>query len=128
MDKNNLTKQEKLSINYFTKKDTLKIVGASVLIAGLASLAFGIGFVGYILALIGTPTGVVLFILGSSSKASDEDMDSDIESKMAGLLIDIDNDKRYYLKLLKHQKDITIEGYQYSDNVMIKKMKNSIKI
>ena len=124
MSKNTLDRQTKLSISYFTKTDTLKIVGAAILIASLASLVFRLGLVGYILAIIGTPTGVVLFILGSTSKASDADMDSDMETKLTGILIDIDNDRHYRLKLLKNQKDITIEGYRYTDGVMIKKLKD----
>ena len=122
-NKNNLTKQEKASINYFMKTDTLKFVGGGLLIAGLICLWIGWGYIGYILAFIGTPAGLILFFIGASGKVSDVDMDKDIESKMAGLYIDIDNDKHYQLKLLKNLKEVTIEGYKYHDNVMIKKTK-----
>ncbi len=119
-------KQTKYSINYFTKTDLLKFIGGGVLIAGLFCMWLGwrLGMVGWILAIIGTPIGFVLFLVGSTGKANDDDMDSTIQSKMAGLQIDIDNDRHYQLKLLKHQKEYTVEGYRYGDDVMLKKMKN----
>lgn len=124
-NQNKLTKQEKASVNYFTKTDTLKFVGGGLLIAGLICLWIGWGYIGYILAFIGTPTGLILFLIGASGRVSDVDMDKYIESKMAGLNIDIDSDKHYQLKLLKQFKEIkTIDGYKYDDSVMIKKTKS----
>ena len=122
-----LSKQEQASINYFVKTDTLKIVGAGLLIAGLlcAWLGFRLGIVGWILALLGTPTGFVLFLIGSSGKTNDADIDSVIRQKMSGLVIEIEHEKHYQLKLLKHLKEVTIEGYRFYDGVMIKKLKDS---
>lgn len=121
-----ISKQEKESINYFVKNDTLKFVGAGLLIAGLLCmwLGFRLGIVGWILAIIGTPTGIVLFFVGGAGRANDADMESVITQKMAGLEIGIDNEKHYQLKLLKHLKEITIEGYKFYDGVMLKKLKD----
>ena len=121
-----LSKQEKESINYFVKTDTLKFVGAGLLIAGLLCmwLGFRLGIVGWILAIIGAPTGFVLFIVGTLGRATDADMDSVITQKMCGLEIGIDNEKHYQLKLLKHLKEVTIEGYRFPEGVMIKKLKD----
>ncbi len=128
MDNNNqkLDKQAKYSINYFTKNDNLKLIGGGLLIVGLFCLwlGFRLGLVGYLLAIFGAPTGFVLFLVGSTGRANDDDMDSTIVSKMAGLEVDIDQNKHYQLKLLKHQKEHLVEGYRYTDGVMIKKMKN----
>ena len=124
MQKEKLDKQTKDSINYFQKSDVLKYVGGGVLIAGLVSLWIGFGYVGFILAFIGIPAGLVLFFMGSANKITDADIDSVITNKMADLMIDIDNDRSYKLKLLKHQKDITLEGYVYTDGVMLKKLKS----
>ncbi len=124
MQNEKLDKQTKDSINYFKKSDTLKYVGGGVLIAGLVSLWIGFGFVGYILAFIGIPAGFVLFFIGSANKISDADIDSVITNKMADLMIDIDNDRSYKLKLLKHQKDITLEGYKFTEETMLKKLKS----
>ena len=125
-----LSKQEKESINYFKKSDTLKYVGAGLLIAGLLCLwlGFRLGIIGYILAIVGAPTGFVLFLVGSSGRTNDADIDSVITQKMAGLVINIDNERHYQLKLLKHLKEVTIDGYRYHDDVMMKKLKdNSIR-
>lgn len=125
MQNEKLDKQTKDSINYFQKSDTLKYVGGGVLIAGLVSLWIGFGLIGFILAFIGIPTGLVLFFVGSANKITDADIDSVITNKMADLMIDIDNDRSYKLKLLKHQKDITLESYKFNDGVMIKRLKSS---
>lgn len=124
MDTKKLDKQTKNSINYFIKTDTLKLVGGGILIAGLFCLWLGFGIIAYILAFIGTPTGLVLFFIGATGRVTDADMDSHINNKMAGLAIDIDQNRSYQLKLLKHIKEITIEGYEYHDDVMIKKLKS----
>ena len=122
---NNKSKYEKLAHNYFLKNDTLKYVGAVVLIVSLACLAFRFGIIGILLTIIGTPTGIVLYIIGSNSKFSDADIDAQLESRLSGLNIDIDNERRFHLKLLKHQSDMVLEGYHFSDGVMLKKTKNS---
>ncbi len=121
-----IDKQTKYSINYFLKTDLLKFIGGGVLIAGLFCLwlGFRLGLIGYILAILGSPTGLVLFLVGSTGKANDDDMDATINSKMAGLQIDIDKDRHYQLKLLKHQKEYTVEGYRYGEGVFLKKMKS----
>lgn len=126
-NQNKLSKQEKESINYFTKTDTLKYVGGGLLIAGLFSLwiGFRFGIIGIILALIGTPLGLFLFLFGAGGRATDEDMEASITNKMAGLYIEIDNDRHYQLRLLKHLKEHTIEGYHYGDGILLKKMKNA---
>lgn len=124
MQNEKLDKQTKDSINYFKKSDALKFIGGGILIAGLLALWIGFGWIGYILAIIGIPTGLVLFFIGSANKITDADVDSVITNKMADLMIDIDNDRSYKLKLLKHQKDITIESYKFNDGVMIKKLKS----
>ena len=114
--------QRQMSINYFLKTDTLKVVGAIVLALGLISLAIGIGIAGLIIAIIGTPVGIVLFIVGSSGKATDDDMEADLEKKMIDFRIDIDNERRYKIKLLPNQKDITIEGYNFDGDRMLKRL------
>ena len=124
MQNEKLDKQTKDSINYFQKSDTLKLIGGGILIAGLLALWIGWGWISFILAFIGTPTGLVLFFIGTANKMTDADIDSAIDNKMADLTIDIDNDRSYKLKLLPHQKDITLENYKFSDGVMLKRLKS----
>ena len=119
-----LDKQTQYSINYFKKTDTLKLVGGGVLIAGLFALWIGWGLIGFILAFLGVPVGFVLFFIGSTGRVNDEHMETYINNKMAGLVIDIDTNRSYQLRLLKNSKDITVEGYHFHDEVMIKKLKD----
>ena len=126
MKKENIDKQTKLNMNYFTKTDTLKIVGAILLVTGLLSLWLGFSFsiIGYLLGILLTPTGLILFLVGAAGRVSDENMESYITNKMAGFEIDIDNDKSYRLKLLKNVKDLSFEGYLFPEGVMLKRLKS----
>lgn len=124
MNEDKTYKPEKNSVNYFKKSDTPQYVGGGLLIVSLAALWLGWGMISYIFAIIGTPLGFILFLIGASGKVSDQDMDNYIENKMADLKIDIDNDRRYQIKLLRHLKEYTAEGYLFSDDVMIKKRKD----
>lgn len=124
MNENKISKQEKNSVNYFKKSDTPQYVGGGLLIVSLTALWLGWGMISYIFAIIGTPLGFILFLIGASGKVSDQDMDNYIENKMADLKTDIDNDRRYQAKLLRHLKEYTAEGYLFSDGVMIKKRKD----
>lgn len=126
MNKGNTPKKKKYSENYFIKNDTLKIIGAIMLIGGLLCLWLGysMSFIGYILGIIFTPTGLVLFLVGSSGRVSDENIDEYITNKMADFAIEIDNDKSYYLKLLPNSKEINLEGYRFYEGVMIKRLKS----
>ena len=125
MSEKQISKQEKSSVNYFKKSDTLQYVGGGLLIISLVALWLGWGMISYIFAMIGTPTGLILFFIGASGRVSDQDMDNYIENKMADLSIDIDNDRSYQTKLLKHLKEYTAEGYIFNDGVMIKKRKDN---
>ena len=125
MKKDRIDKQTKLNMNYFTKTDTLKIIGGAILVIGLLSLWLGRswGFFGFILGILLTPAGIVIFIVGSIGRVNDSDVDSYITNKMAGFEIDIDTDKSYHLKLLKNVKEITLEGNLFPEGVMVKRLK-----
>ncbi len=124
MDKK-LDKQTKISINYFKKTDTLKVIGGGILILALLCLWLVRNILGMLFAIFGTPAGLIMFLIGSIGRATDADMDSDIKSKLAGLQTDIDTNKHYQLRILKHIPEYTIEGYCYPENVMIKKLKDN---
>ena len=121
--KNKLDTRTKGIIDYFTKTDTLKYVGGGILIAGLLSLWIGIGIIGFILAIVGIPTGMVIYFIGARHNVTDSDVDKIIETKMEDLFINVDNIQIYKPKLLPHQSDIVLEGYLFGDDVMIKKRK-----
>lgn len=122
-----MNKQDKHNINYFKKTETLKFVGGGVLIAGLLLLWLGFSWFSYIAAIIAILSGLVLFFIGATGRSSEADIQAQIDSKMAGLDISfIDSDRSYQQKLLKHVNDATIEGYRFSDDVMIKKTKSGL--
>ncbi len=124
MENNKTAKKKKYSEGYFKKKNNLKIVGAIMLVSGLFCLWLGysMSFLGYILGILLSPTGLVLFLVGSSGRVSDEVIDDYITNKMADFAIDIDNDKSYRLKLLPNTKEINLEGYKFPDGAMIKRL------
>ena len=124
MSEKQTSKKEKSSINYFKKSDTLQYVGGGLLIAGLVTLWLGWGMISYLFAVISAPAGLILFFVGASGRVSDQDMDNYIQNKMADLTIDIDSDRHYQTKLLKHLKEYTAEGYLLHDGVMLKKRKD----
>ena len=125
MKKDRIDKQTKLNMNYFTKTDTVKIIGGAILVIGLLSLWLGMswGFFGFILGIFLTPAGIIVFIVGSLGRVNDSDVDCYITNKMAGFEIDIDTNKSYHLKLLKNVKEINLEGYLFPEGVMVKRLK-----
>ena len=66
MENNKTAKKKKYSEGYFKKKNNLKIVGAIMLVSGLFCLWLGysMSFLGYILGILLSPTGLVLFLVG----------------------------------------------------------------
>ncbi len=126
MKRSKLDTHTKNAINYFKKSDSLTIIGGILLVAGFLCLWLGwsFSFIGYLLGTLCTPTGLVLFLVGSVGRVTDDHIESFISNKMAGLDIDIDSNRSYQLKLLKNYKEITVEGYRYHDGVMIKRLKS----
>lgn len=119
-------KQRQLNLNYFTKKDTLKYIGLTILFLGLYSLAFGWGIVSYILAILGSPTGIILFIVSTTRKSSEVDIENDLELKLKYFDIELENERKYFLKLIKNQKDIVIDGYIYKDGMPLKTLRSGV--
>ena len=77
----------KSNTNYFTRNDTLKIVGAAMAALSFLLYFVGWGWVAYILMCVFIPAGAVLFIVGSSGRASDKDIDEFIAVKMLSVKI-----------------------------------------
>ena len=116
----------KQNINYFKKSDAPKIIGAALAIIGLLMLWIGLGYgyIGYILMVVFIVAGVAMFIYGSSGRASENDIDSDIARQMEGIEVNLEEDKKRSKKVLKHIPPKAIEGYVYNDGAMLKKAKN----
>ena len=66
--------KDKQNVNYFMKSGWMKPTGLGLLIAGIAFLFFGWGFISYILMVVFIPAGIVLFIVGASTRSTDAEM------------------------------------------------------
>lgn len=115
----------KHNINYFKSSDIIKWIGICLCLFTVALYFFGWGFISYILMCLSLPIGAVLFIIGSSRRSSDADIDEDIERLCRGVEIDLVEDKDFAKKLNKSFSPMTFEGYEYDDGLMFTKSKNS---
>lgn len=123
--KDTQTMDIKTNINYFKKNDNLKILGAVLLIVGLFMMWLGRGLISYILMSVFVPAGLIMFILGSIGRSSDEDIDKYIAEKMQGLEVDLTEDKKYRKRIIEHLPPKTFESYLFSDGVLLRKAKNN---
>jgi hypothetical protein len=117
-------KDFKSHINYFKKSDSLKYIGIVLAVLGVFLYMFGWGYVSYIIATVALPIGGVLFIIGSSGRASDSDINEYIAKRTEGIEIDLENNPNIKKRLLKQIPIETIEGYEYKDGLMVTKAKD----
>ncbi len=115
------------NINYFKKKDSMKGIGAGLLIAGLFFLWLGIGYLGWIawiFMMIAIPAGFLMFIIGSIISSTESDIDEDIEKKCEGLELDLENDKDFSKRMLRNTMPNVAQGYEYNgEGLMFRKDK-----
>lgn len=111
-------------INYFKKTDTLKYVGGVMAVLGVLLYMFGWSYVSYIIATVFLPAGGVLFLIGSSGRASDSDMKEYIVKRTEGMEPDLENDPSIKKRILKQLPVEVVEGYEYKDGVMVTKAKD----
>ena len=114
----------KNNVNYFARKGTMKIVGAAMVALGFLLYFVGWGWIAYILMCVCIPAGAALFIIGSSGRASDEDIDEFIAVKMRDLDPGLDTDRRFSGRVVKGSEPIALEGYEYREGLMFAKTKS----
>jgi len=111
--------------NYFTKGDTLKIVGIAMVVLGVLLYFFGMGYWSYVLMLTAIPLGIVLFFVGASGKASEADLDAHIALQMESFSVTPEEEKAYAKRVQKHLPPETLEGYEYDgEGLMLQKAKD----
>ena len=116
----------KHNINYFRKKDVIKTVGVICLALGAVGILLAYStYIGYLLAMVLLPVGLVTFIVGTSIVSSESDIDEDIRKATADTQRDIASEKTYAKRILKNIPQITAEGYDYEEGLMLRKAKNS---
>lgn len=113
----------KNNVNYFTKNDTLKFIGVAMVVLGFVLYYVGWGMLSWILICACIPVGAVLFIVGSSGRASDDDIEEFINVKSRELDPNLDLDKDYSKRIMKHTETLELEGYEYREDLMFAKTK-----
>ena len=117
--------KQRNNVNYFRMSDAWRIVGAGLLIAGLLLLWLGFGFLSWILMLLFVPTGLGLFLYASVVRASDADIDGEIEKRMEDLVLRPEEDPVLCKKLIKNLPPYTAEGYVLREGVMLRRDKTN---
>ena len=93
-------------------------------IVGLVVLYFGWSYISYVLSCIAIPVGLALFFIGSARHSSDEDIDADINSITKDMEVNLEADKQYAKRILKHIEPKICEGYEYKEGLYFVKAKN----
>lgn len=101
-----------------------KGLGLGMAIVGFLLLWFGWSYITYLISVVFIPVGVIMFIVSSSGRSSDSDIDNDVKRKTEGLEKDLGEDKKYSRKILKHIPPETVGGYEYEEGLMLTKAKN----
>ena len=116
----------KHNVKYFKKKDSVKTVGAICLAIGAVGILLAYSsYIGYILAMVLLPVGLVTFIVGTTIVSSESDIDEDIKKALVGVEKQPSEDKAYAKRILKNIPATTAEGYNYEEGLMLRKAKNS---
>ena len=114
----------KNNINYFKKKDQVKLVGGGLLIVGLFMLWLRFGMLSWILAPVFVPVGLGLFLYGSITSSSENDIDAMIEKNSTGLEVDFSEDRHYNKRVINEIAPKIAEGYEYvGDDLMFRRDK-----
>ena len=112
-------------VNYFKRSDTPKYIGMGLMIVGFLLLWLGWGYISYILMALFIPTGIVLFLVGSSGRADDGEIDAFIKRRTEGMEVDLEEDRNYNKRILRHLPPESIENYVYRDGLLLTKAKNA---
>lgn len=109
--------------NYFKINDSLKILGAGMLIAGLLLLWLGWSYISWILMLILTPSGLGLFLYVSIVRSNDADILEDITKAVEDMSTKAE-DLPYYNKRVRYGDPFIASGFEYFDGLMYQKAKD----
>ncbi len=111
-------------VRYFEQKDIVRPIALGVLILGIISLWIGIGWVGYILAMIGIPVGLVTYIVSAAKTVSHDEVPSQIERGMRDYDLKFKESKAFRTEVLKHPAPFETETHVYSNGKYFKKVKS----
>lgn len=114
----------KENINYFKKNGNLKLTGIILAAVSAALYFFGWSYVSYIIASIGLPVGLVLFVVGSIGRSDESDLDGYVARGIEGADAPDPEDDRFERRRLSHLQPQMAKGYEYADGLLFKKDKN----
>lgn len=115
--------ENKHNLNYFKKSGWQKPLGFALLVLGLLFLFFGWSYLSYILMIIFIPAGVALFLIGSSVRSTDEEIDEFVQKNLADFKVAIEEDRNYTKRILKHLPPETVDTYRFEEGLMFTKTK-----
>ena len=111
----------KKNINYFTKTDLPKHLGIAMLIIGGLLLIWGWGFVSYILMAAFLPGGLALFLVGSSLRTSEKELDDMIRRASADVEENLEENHKLQRRVAKRPAPIVVDGYEIRKGLMLAK-------
>lgn len=114
----------KKNIHYFTQTDLCKNLGIALMAVGLLLLVFGWSYLSFILMTVSIPTGLILFLVGSSRRSSEKDLDAAIERATAELEPVEEEAEKLNRRALKKIAPILAGGYELREGLMLKKDKS----
>lgn len=123
------TKNHTKNANYFKKSGMVGTVGGALLaLSGvLAILGFGFFFWNaftYLTMSFSLVAGLVLMLFGTLTRASEKDLDSELEYLLRDVDANPERDLKASSRLLPNLSVEIFEGYEYKQGVMLRKDKN----
>lgn len=117
-------------LKYFCGNDDIRFAGF-VMMAASGILFLWNWFIWFfavfsILMFILFPVGLVLFVIGSIGKSTDEEIDKIIAKLSAEADVDREKDAAFLRRQRKRPLPQTVSGYDYSDGLMFRKAKNNV--
>lgn len=122
MKENNVYKK---NVAYFSRGEAMKFIGIGLLALAVILFFYGWGYLSYVLMSVSFVAGLVLLLINSLGRSSEEDIDVFIENKMRGLEAKELYEKSFIKRQSKRLAVYRSEGYELTEGLMYKKGKNS---
>ena len=117
-------------LKYFSTSGLILSIGTGAILASVAMLLWTWfiwwSYLLYILGFVFFPVGVVLFIIGTVGKSTDEEIDKVIAKLSAEADVDPERDAAVIKRQLRKPTPEVVSGYDYSDGRMFKKAKGNV--
>lgn len=118
-------KNDQKKVNYFKQNGTTTVVGIALLILGGILLVWGWSYISYIIMCVSILGGLGCLLFGTLTRASEKDMDAELEHQLRELDINPGRDLKMGSRLLAGVSPEVVEGYEYKQGVMLRRDKNS---